>query len=806
MRVKWIHLLILLPLIKSNSGFGYDRFPILPTPQFYQYLDDQIVLSPARPEVNYILPPRVEPPIRAAMDLLSKGFEELGFKVQTSPASMGGQSSPQAALNIYLLPYSQQRESTDGSNAMLAEEDRQVLGAKNGSGQEYVLIIRSQDRSAYLFGGASQGVLYAASSMVQLMTKARDTVRIPAVHIRDFPDFRYRMAADWMLNAEINRWSYDWGDGVTAYVQRIKQKLDSCTKYKINMVMAHGFGWGTDFFPGFSGMMKELNQYARDRGIRMVTGGYGASYGLAYQSGPLYEQAPYLGKVFRNRASYPEGKTYQCMGFEYSKDPSIDTRILGSCRANEGLNGLKAAELREYVEKTEPGGVFIHHEDFGGYEGTGKSWLQRCERCRKRWPSDDLKAQDGGAGGMANGYRKLIEAINGVKNPQTGYDVSRDCTIVLVSPVYGTDSRSKKDWENVLELWQNIGKQLPKSPNVEICFREIFPLQETTRKWVPDFNRAMAEAKLTFGTFLFVFGGADYFFSDYPVVASPTLNRSYIGSEAICNASGGLGQEPLRIINAEYSWNTRSTGFFQDPSYYEDAIRIVKSYATNDVQPDEIFGRDGLLDKVCESLYGRQAGRQVAKIHTTYVAAEEKESPPGMWSKLYPMGVLWRNLAIDSDGWSRELDAPAEHGGTSPRKETRRLNAFLKKNDMSSTDYHRNMTSRWTKWERITNYGIRCLDAALLEADLKPDSRVDLEYLRRTMSVGAKFSALLAGLHVFLISHDKEEEILKESLKRKVTELEAYIHTSIGTRVIDPSGSDIGSWLNNLKKIDSLVN
>ena len=207
------------------------------------------------------------------------------------------------------------------------------------------------------------------------MTSANDQVRIPAIHIRDFPDFKYRMAADWLSNVEINRWVYDWGDGVEGYAARIKRKLDLCARYKINMVLAHGFGWGTELFPGFAAMMQDLNSYARDRGIKMVTGGYGASYGIAYQSGPLYEEAPYLGKVFKNQESYPSGKLYQCMGFSYSKDPSIDTRTLGSCRANDDLNALKADELRQYVAKTEPGGLYIHHEDFGGFEGSQKSWL-----------------------------------------------------------------------------------------------------------------------------------------------------------------------------------------------------------------------------------------------------------------------------------------------------------------------------------------------------------------------------------------------------------------------------------------------
>ena len=789
LRILWSFIFLLI--IAPQVNFGSDRCRILPTPQYCEYLNDKVILSQREIRVNYVVPPRMEPQIRVAMDLISETLKELGFTVNASQVSMD-KSIPQTGLNILLLPYAQYSEGR-GTDTILSEDDRQTLRSRDAGGQQYVLVVQSQGKSVNLIGGTSQGVLYASASLVQLIVKEGDVVAIPAVHLRDFPDFKYRMAADWLMNVEINKWSYDWGDGIKAYSQRIRRKLDLCTRYKINMVLAHGFGWGADFFPGFAEMMQELNQYARDRGIKMVTGGYGASYGIAYQSGPLYEEAPYLGKVFKNRVAYPDGKIYQCMGFSDSKDPLIDTRTLGSCRANEELNAQKAAELREYVERTEPGGLYIHHEDFGEYDGTQASWLQRCERCKKRWPNDDLKALDGGAGGLANGYGKLIEAVNGVRNSKTGYDASRDCTIIVISPVYDTGSLSVKEWENVLQLWQNIGRQLPKAENVEIGFREIFPLQGSTRKWVYYFKHTMSAAKLPFAIFMFFAGGADYYLSDYPAVPTPAIDRSFLGSEAIYNASGGFNQEPMQIIDAEYSWNTRSNGFFHDPSNYEDAVRIWKSYVDNEARPNEIFGKDGLLEKVCECLYGRTAGKHVSKIHTTFEVVDRKETPPGMWSKLYPMGVLWRNLAEDSKGWSKNIDDP-------------NLKKFLNENGLDSPSYHRNMASRWAKWERISNYGVRCLDAALLESDLKPAARPDLEYLRETISVGAGFSELLENLHALLASGEESDGSLRESTKKRSAELQAHIYTSFKTQVIDPSGGDIRSWLSALKKINQLLN
>ena len=126
--------------------------------------------------------------------------------------------------------------------------------------------------------------------------------------------------------------------------------------------------------PGYGELMRSLNQFARARGVHFFYGGYGASYGITYQLGPLYEAQPYYGEVFKNREWYPDGPTYECMGFARAKK-GVNPRIQGSCRANDELNKLKAEEVRKFVEAVEPGVVFIHHEDFGGIQETQAAWL-----------------------------------------------------------------------------------------------------------------------------------------------------------------------------------------------------------------------------------------------------------------------------------------------------------------------------------------------------------------------------------------------------------------------------------------------
>jgi Glycosyl hydrolase family 20, domain 2 len=771
-------------LLNSNRSLAKAEVPVFPTPQSSQSLEGEMTLLKGPVEVVFILPIKVEPAVRAAAELILHGLKEAGLDAKVVERE-AGQPLSKNGFNVILLPFSELPTSLQ--RGMLSSDDRRFLTRKSSTGQEYVLITKPQERAAYLVGQSGQGVLYAAASLLQLMARAGDGLRIPAIHIRDFPDFKYRMAADWLSNVEINRWVYDWGDGVEGYAASIKRKLDLCARYKINMVLAHGFGWGTEFFPGFAAMMKGLNGYARARGIKMVTGGYGASYGIAYQSGPLYEEAPYLGKVFKNQDSYPSGKVYQCMGFSYSKDPSIDTRTLGSCRANDALNALKADELREYVTKTEPGGLYVHHEDFGGFQGSQQSWLQRCDRCRKRWPSDDLKAPNGGAGGLACGYRALIEAVQSVKNSQTGYDAARDCTVILVSPVYDANPESKTDWENVLNLWRNIGRALPKSPNVQICFREVFPLKSSARRWIPDFNQAMAKERLPFKAFMFFAGGADNYQSDYPVVASPSLNRSFLGAETIYNGGGGIDQEPFQLINAEYSWNSRSNGFFADPGAYEEAVDLWHKYRANESRPGPLFDAGGMLDRVCALLYGRGAGKHIAELNRLFVSAGEQQTPPGMWTKLYPLSVLWRSLAVDSAAWTKEISDP-------------KLRRFLSEKGMDSAGYHRNMASRWAQWKAVSDKGLQHVQGALGEGDLKPESRDDLEYLSRCLNVGARFSDLIADLHAWLASSDGQDALLR-SARGKASELEIFIQRSFKTGVIDPSGGDIRAWLASLKKI-----
>ena len=765
---------------------------ILPTPKDFQRTAGVIRISETTP-VEFLAPSKVSETVDVAVDLIRKALRGRNPGIELRRFDLARKHS-RGAVQIILSSYADWvRLGEPEQGDVLNSSERQLLGAPGVTGQEHILWVDPDPGRVYLIGASDQGVLYAAVSFVQLLKGDTATIRIEGCQIRDFPDFEYRLAADWLMNVEIDRWSYDWGDGVSGYLNRIKRKLDLCLDHKINMVLFHGFGWGTDLFPGFGSLFRELNHYARQRGIHLVTGGYGASYGMSYQSGPLYEEAPYLGKLFMNRDSYPDGKVYECMGFSYSREGGMNPSTTGSCRANDELNRLKAAELREYVEKTEPGGILIHHEDFGGFEGTQGAWLQRCDRCRARWPNDDLKALDGGAGGLAHGYRQFVETVGSVRNLETGYDGSRDCIIFLVSPVYGTDSTSAQDWDNVLELWKNIAQLLPSSKNIQIAFRETYPLQGTTRRFVDDFNRVMQEIDKPFRVFMVFVGGANYFYNDYPVVSSPALNASFLGAGTIYNGGSGFNQEPMQLIEAEYSWNVRSTGFYRDPKSYESAHRIRLDLQDNRVWPQEIWGSDGLLETACVRLYGPKAAPAMVRFNALHEEASEDETPPRMWTKLYPLTSMWRNLALDSNSWPLQITQS-------------RLVQFMKEHNLTAPDLHERLTSRWIKWGRVTGEGQRLVEAALRATRSDQPSRGDLEHLLTMLQVGGRFASLLADFHTFLRTPPGDPKAaLGKTVLNQAETLESFIQTRLGAETLHPAGGERGASLRALSKIRQTV-
>jgi len=765
---------------------------IVPTPQ-YNEPAKQAVLIPHGARVEIILAPAVaEVSSKSGLgaDFIRRGLEAVDSSVRVE-VEAGNASQPTGA-HIYLWDYSVAHPPGAGLSFL----DREVLTDPDHYGQSYV--IRTPDtKSVWVVGSTDEGVLLGAMSVFQLIHDAGGGIEISGVYVRDYPDFRFRAAADWLLNGEANRWALERGQGPDAYKRLCERKLDEALRFKINMVVFDGFGWGLkQRFAGYGPLMRSLNQYARARGIYLVFGGYGASYGMTYQTGPLYESTSYLGEVFKNRESYPDGPTYECMGYSRAKK-GVNPRIQGSCRANDELNKLKADELRKFVEAVEPGALYIHHEDFGDIHETQAGWLQRCERCRKRWPNDSLEAPDGGAAGLAHGYSALINAVNSVQSAADGYDASRDCAIILVSPVYMAESQPSDDWSQVLELWKNIGLQLPQAKNVLICFREIFPTGYGGEKWLTAFNSVANNAHLSLGTYLFFLGGADGYSTDNPLSATPAMNAMFRGATGIYNFSGDFYDEPMQVINAEYSWNTRSTGFFRDPARYEAAVQLWRQYMSEEGAPPELFGAGGVYEQACNLLYGPKAGPIMARYYreSAYVPDTDGERMTGqapasirssylpmVWDRAYAIPMHWRDLALDAQTWSKNIT-------------NERYVAEMGKLKLAPLEVHRRLVRRWTVLGQLNARGAADVEDAM-RADPPPSCIEDLQFLKNSSDVDQLLMQALADFHrgmaKYLASPRRDattdfEKALAEAQRAHQSAVNAF------SPPVDPAGGETGA-------------
>ena len=399
-----------------------DQSPIIPTPAYAKYGAD-LSLTGADRQLRVALSPDPGVKERIALQTLRAAATALGGSVTVA-------SEPGAASVVLVLLGA---DGAAAAGAPLDAEDLATFAQPNGAEQGYVIRpAAGASAPLYLVARDPQGLLYAAVTLAQLLRLEGGRIVARAPHIRDWPSFGYR-GNNWLLWVECGRWSYERGDGFAAYAERIERKLDFSLQHKINLLIFDGFGWNPERFPGYGALARRCARYARERGIKLLVGGYGAGYG----AGDRYD-----GHIFRNRRSYPDGELYDCCRF-VGRDRSS---TFGTCISNDALTALKQEELRRYVRAAEPGALYIHFLDIEDIAGHELSWSTRCPACRERWPNDALAAADGAAGAFAELYDALCDAVFSVSNPETGYHAARDCMPILISPAYTVCTDSDATW------------------------------------------------------------------------------------------------------------------------------------------------------------------------------------------------------------------------------------------------------------------------------------------------------------------------------------------------------------------------
>ncbi|MCZ2080261.1 MAG: glycoside hydrolase family 20 zincin-like fold domain-containing protein [Bryobacterales bacterium] len=749
---------------------------VIPTPQFAELRPDAIQLKRSEP-VELRAASNADAKVTLAADLIRTELKALKFHHTVKAGTSG------AAIVLW----DNSKEGTPPFPLPQASQD--VLDEQRYFGQSYVLETRPNSE-IWIIGSTAQGVLNGAATFVQLVEPKGTDFEVAGIRIRDYPSFRYRAASDWLLRAELNRWAYDWGDGIAGYTARIRRKLDFCTRFKINMVIFDGFGWSTEKRPGYAAMMRMLNEYARKRGIKLLFAGYGANF-----NPNAIEPEFHIGKAHVNRRSYPDGEVYSCFG----EDRSSLHPTYGTCRSNDALQRQIAGEVQNFVRAVEPGALYIHHEDTGHYETTQWRWDARCEECKRRWPNPDFAASDGGAGAMAHGYSNIFKAVQRVKNRDTGYDASKDCTVAFISPLYGVDSQrsglgsAKVDpelnWNKTLEFWANAVARMPRSVNLQIGLREIFP-NPAGQRWMDAWQANMQRQGLSARVFMFFLGGADQYTNgvfNYPFTGNSAMNGMFDGAETIYNFNGGLHQEPQQVINAEYSWNSNAPGRVT-PANFADGLRRWNALMSNEEMPEAVFGPGGVFQAACARIYGKQAGASMARFfnyHEERQASANKALPAFYPHRLYPYIVLWRFLQGDA-AFSNVAPSAAEQ---------RELNALK----TTRVELQRNVAELWRQNSSVNLKARKYLDEALQAKDLRTDAREDVEYLRKCLVAGQRFADLLAGYHGLLASDPAVQTAQVTKLISARESLASWLHREFRFDFTDPKGGDQAAWLETLE-------
>ena len=475
--------------------------------------------------------------------------------------------------------------------------------------QGYVLSV--DDGRIVIMGGSDQGTLYGAMTLLQLLKQDGHAVSAPAVHLEDWPDFKNRAAENWTFLEGRERegpgWCYDWGNGLHDYMQRAKRIINRALQYKINMIHFYGcFYREYDWACQGMAFARELNQYARERGIRLVYGGMGRLHHLS---------KPRRVKL-RNRSAYPDGPVYRCVGYPrrntHPQRKTIHCRTSALCRSNQHLDRIMHRQIRQFVAKIEPGALLLHFEDLGYYREVVQWWRMRCAECRRRWPNDALEAPDGGAAAIAHSYDAACKAVFNVKNEKTGYDAARDCMVILASPCYTVDEESDEDWNRELILWKNILTLMKHKQNINYCLREQFLRHDGARPRIKEISDLMRDHGIRAGVHLFSCNewGRPMLFNTVPV-----MSCVFQGAETLYNMCGRMFQEPLILLNAEYMWNSTPDGACEKHATYHTYKRRFHQHIRNQTRPQYIFGKGRFLETACARLYGEKAAAHMKKIY-----------------------------------------------------------------------------------------------------------------------------------------------------------------------------------------------
>jgi hypothetical protein len=492
-------------------------------------------------------------------------------------------------------------------------------------------------------------------------------------------------------------------------------------------------------------LVRDLARSARRRHIRLAHAGYGGGYGFAYQKHFIYE-APYFGRFFENRRSYPDGAVYDCVGH-----PGYpDSWRYGTCLSNQALADAKIAELAAFVRQCEPGLLYIHDIDTGTFDGAWQGWKRRCPECRARWPADQMTAPDGAAGAYAQWYRQVSTALNQVRSEDGTYLAGRDCQLVFVGPVYTDADDDTEVWRQQCEYFGLVSSLVDPFANLQFGIREQVLRDGPGPCRVAQLADRLDQAGNGHGVFVVAFTGGDNYYSDTLVPPGAALQGNYRGARTCYVKSLGAVFEPAQALCAEYAWNPEAPGAVVPPVGRDAGLILLSQSRSGQLTPPGWLGTAGLLHRACALLYGEGAAASLARLGAL-----------GLGQGTPPLATAWGTL-------SRDVAALL---GPPPR-------------DLADR------ASRWQRRAESTATAADLAAGALCELRDAVD-RDDVQWLRTRLEISRRFCELLGRCWQWRASPSRDTHAAAcEALQAA----EAYLSQHVGRDTVDPVGGDVTVW------------
>ena len=488
-------------------------------------------------------------------------------------------------------------------------------------------------------GSSPQGILYGIQTLKQIYEETRPG--LPECEIADWPDFQYRLSANWLHNCEVARWGYDRGQGISNFIKDARKRIDWALKYKINLIhldVSHA-DFRPDEFPDFATIVQNLNRYARERGIKLMSGGI-LSFGM------------------KNRTHYPDGEVYKCIGRKYRAGQE-DAFIGAWCFSNRDAWKIKYRRLEDYVRAVEPGALYLHSIDIGDYRGIVEAWGMRCKKCRTRWPDDRIESPEGLAGAYAEVQNGLLETVRGVKNAETGYDGGKDCLITLATSPYTIYLDNDDDWEKELKFYETLSRELKYVENVQFIIREQGFRKTKDVLRVKELTDRINRKGRGHGLFVGVFPGLPGSGSSVrpapgisfgrEIFAVPVMYGTLKGARTVASFEASADREVNAVLSASYSWNSKPDCFYEKPVNYREWVNVYVGSFSGYYYPNEVHGKNGLVSAICEKMYGKKAGGYIAR-----AISLRSISSPGM--EITPLGHI-EFLQYGRKRWRPDLPA-----------------------------------------------------------------------------------------------------------------------------------------------------